>query len=150
MIGAKSNESNNNVQSEKKKSIVNLSKGEVFESDVIRFEEIPIVSPNGEVLVEKISFEIKPGMNCIITGPNGCGKSSLFRILSSLWPIFGGKLYRPPLEKMFYIPQRPYLPPGTLGDQITYPHSLNDISPKDIKYEVIISLIDNINQLNLQ
>ena len=127
----------NHTHSDKKESIISLSKGEVIESDVIKFEEVPIVSPNGDVLVEKISFEIKHGMNCIITGPNGCGKSSLFRILGSLWPIFGGKLYRPILEKMFYIPQRPYLPPGTLRDQLIYPDSLEDMKTKGINNEVI-------------
>jgi ATP-binding cassette subfamily D (ALD) protein 3 len=84
---------------------------------------VPIVSPNGDILVKEISFEIRPGMNTIITGPNGCGKSSLFRILSSLWPLTGGTLYRPHMDKLFYIPQRPYLPPGTLRDQLIYPQT---------------------------
>jgi ATPase subunit of ABC transporter with duplicated ATPase domains len=81
------------------------AKGEIIPSENIKFEDVPVYTPNGDLLVDKLTFEIKPGMNCIVTGPNGCGKSSLFRILGSLWPIFGGKLYRPSLDRMFYIPQ---------------------------------------------
>jgi len=124
---------------------IDMGKGEFVDSDVIKFEEVPIVSPNGDVLVEKISFEIKPGMNCLITGPNGCGKSSLFRILGKLWPLFGGKLHRPVLDKMFYIPQRPYLPPGTLRDQIIYPHSFEIMKTRGVTDEDIAQLLEHVH-----
>jgi ATP-binding cassette subfamily D (ALD) protein 3 len=99
-----------------------LDRGKFQEAQYIKFENVPIVSPNGDVLVESMNFQINNGDNCIISGPNGCGKSSSFRILGQLWPLFGGKVFRPKFEKLFYIPQRPYLPTGTLKDQIIYPH----------------------------
>lgn len=97
--------------------------GKMQESENIKFENVPIVSPTGDVLVQSISFDIKKGMNLFITGPNGCGKSSLFRILGELWPASGGIVHKPRKEDIFYIPQRPYLPSGKLRDQIIYPHT---------------------------
>ena len=104
---------------EQKSELVDNSmknRGEVILSENIVFEGVPILSPNGDTLIKAMNFEIKPGMHLMITGPNGCGKSSLFRILGELWPLFGGKLQKPNLEKIFYIPQRPYLPNGSLRD----------------------------------
>jgi ATP-binding cassette, subfamily D (ALD), peroxisomal long-chain fatty acid import protein len=105
-------------------------RGQVEESEAIEFTDVPIVSPNGDILVKQLTFSIQPGDHLLIVGPNGCGKSSLFRILGGLWPVYGGSVKKPKFEDIFYIPQRPYLSRGTLRDQIIYPDSLYEFRAK--------------------
>ncbi|KAL4432046.1 hypothetical protein ABPG74_017782 [Tetrahymena malaccensis] len=123
-------------------SIINLQQGERDSTkDYIQFINLPIVTPNGDKLIKPMNITIKPGMNVVISGPNGCGKSSLFRILGELWPLFEGKLVCPPSEKLFYIPQRPYLPRGTLRDQIIYPHSKLTMLRKKVSDQDLLNLL---------
>lgn len=110
-----------------------LNSGRILELDrTIKFEKVPVVTPTGDVLVRELSFEVKSGHNVLVAGPNGCGKSSLFRILGELWPMYGGTISKPAQSKLFYVPQKPYLALGTLRDQIIYPSTHAEVKRKGI------------------
>ncbi|CAO3615135.1 unnamed protein product [Cunninghamella echinulata] len=116
-------------------------RGEVKQSENIEFIDVPIVSPNGDVLVPKLTFHVKPGMHLLIVGPNGCGKSSLFRILGGLWPVYGGTVNKPSHRDIFYIPQRPYLSLGTLRDQILYPDTIEDMNKRGVTDDNLLEIL---------
>ncbi|KAI0010578.1 ABC transporter transmembrane region 2-domain-containing protein [Xylariaceae sp. FL0662B] len=116
-------------------------RGKVVESKNIEFIDVPIISPNGDVLVRALSFSLKPGDHLLIVGPNGCGKSSLFRILGGLWPVYGGTVYKPPFTDIYYIPQRPYLSRGSLRQQITYPDSLRTVRARGVTDAQLLDIL---------
>ncbi|KAK7707019.1 ATP-binding cassette long-chain fatty acid transporter pxa2 [Diaporthe eres] len=116
-------------------------RGKVVESKDIQFIDVPIISPNGDVLVKALSFSLKQGDHLLVVGPNGCGKSSLFRILGGLWPVYGGTVYKPPFSDIFYIPQRPYLSRGSLRQQITYPDGLRTMRAKGVTDSDLLGIL---------
>ncbi len=89
-----------------------------------------ILRPDGETLIEQLEFEVGRGENLLISGPSGSGKSTLIRTLAGLWPFAKGKLNRPENEGILFLPQKPYLPLGTLRDVLLYPQRIGVISDK--------------------
>ncbi|KAG0287033.1 ATP-binding cassette sub- D member 3 [Linnemannia gamsii] len=117
-------------------------KGRVVTQDgVIIFDKVPIVTPNNDVLVKELSFKVTRGTDVIIAGPNGCGKSSLFRILGDLWPLFGGTVTKPHPSKLFYVPQKPYLALGTFRDQVIYPDTKQQALAKGFTDKKLVELL---------
>ncbi|PNY29968.1 ATP-binding cassette sub-family D member 1 [Tolypocladium capitatum] len=116
-------------------------RGTIHSSKDITFIDVPIISPNGDVLVKALSFSLKYGDHLLVVGPNGCGKSSLFRILGGLWPVYGGTVYKPPFSAIFYIPQRPYLSRGSLRQQIIYPDSLRQMRALGVTDADLLSML---------
>jgi vitamin B12/bleomycin/antimicrobial peptide transport system ATP-binding/permease protein len=77
--------------------------------------------PNGLALLKDVELKLTPGRNLLVAGPSGVGKSTLFRALAGVWPFGEGAVALPAAGKMMLLPQKPYLPLGTLRDVVVYP-----------------------------
>lgn len=87
----------------------------------VETEAMQVNLPNGEVLLKPMSFVLHPGANVLVKGKSGCGKSTLLRAISGIWPYVEGKINLPSNNNLMFIPQKPYLPLGSLREALLYP-----------------------------
>jgi putative ATP-binding cassette transporter len=87
----------------------------------ISFTNVALVLPDGRQIVQHADFTLKQGEAAFLTGPSGAGKSTLFRAVSGIWPFGEGTITLPADQRIMLLPQRPYIPIGTLKAAITYP-----------------------------
>jgi putative ATP-binding cassette transporter len=84
-------------------------------------EGLDLRLPDGRSLLDGASVRIEAGERVVVQGPSGSGKSTLFRALAGIWPFGSGTVARPRDQRILFLPQRPYLPIGTLRQVLGYP-----------------------------
>jgi vitamin B12/bleomycin/antimicrobial peptide transport system ATP-binding/permease protein len=87
----------------------------------VQLHDVTIALPGGVKLLEHADLVLQPGHSVIVTGRSGTGKSTLFRVFAGVWPFGQGRVQLP--GRSFFLPQRPYIPLGTLRHVITYPQA---------------------------
>lgn len=94
--------------------------------------DLKLALPDGRVLIDNADVRLKAGEHVVVTGPSGSGKSTLFRALAGIWPFGNGEVRIPDSASAMFLPQRPYLPIGSLRDVITYPMGSGNFSDEEI------------------
>lgn len=90
-------------------------------SDAVSVEQMQVNLPDDTVLLQDINFTLQPGRDVLIKGVSGSGKSTLLRALAGIWPFVTGKINLPKTEELMFIPQKPYIPLGSLREALLYP-----------------------------
>jgi putative ATP-binding cassette transporter len=90
-------------------------------SDKLVLEDLAVRFHDGGAVLEPARIEIGPGEHILILAKAGAGKTCLFRAIAGLWPWGSGKIHVPPGARIAFVPQRPYVPPGTLRSTLSYP-----------------------------
>ena len=87
----------------------------------LALEHVQLALPDGRPLVEDISVSLRRGDTALISGPSGAGKSTLFRAIAGIWPFGRGRITMPAGDRVLFLPQKPYLPLGTIREIVSYP-----------------------------
>jgi putative ATP-binding cassette transporter len=89
--------------------------------DGIALQGLTLALPGGETLLQAVDAKLERGESVLVSGPSGSGKSTLFRALAGIWPFGRGRIERPDASKCLFLPQKPYLPIGSLRGALCYP-----------------------------
>ena len=119
-------------------------------SDTCRLDSLEVTLMDGRVVLEETAADIAAGDRLLVLGEPGSGKSTFFRALAGLWPWGSGAIHVPSRTTTMFMPQRPYLPLGTLRDAVTYPDASSQFDDADVRAALervaLDHLVDSLDQ----
>jgi vitamin B12/bleomycin/antimicrobial peptide transport system ATP-binding/permease protein len=99
--------------------------------------------PDGRVIVQSSDLQFAANQPVLLTGPSGSGKSTLFRAISGIWPFGEGTITLPANSSVMLLPQKPYLPTGTLKAAVTYPSLPDDFDDETVREVLTAAQLDH-------
>ncbi len=99
---------------------------------MLSLQDFSVTLDDGTAVVGETEVAIGPGERLLVAGKSGTGKSTLVRALAGLWPWGGGRVNFHPDRRLFMLPQKPYIPSGTLRRAIAYPGAADDWTVESI------------------
>jgi putative ATP-binding cassette transporter len=94
--------------------------------------DLTIGLPGGQKILQDAKLLLKPGQSVLVAGKSGSGKSTLFRALAGIWPFGKGEVRVPAGARVLFLPQKPYIPIGSLRDAVKYPDEQSTASDQEI------------------
>jgi vitamin B12/bleomycin/antimicrobial peptide transport system ATP-binding/permease protein len=116
-----------------------------MDADQLSIEDLSLELPQGNGLLSNASLQVRPHEDVLVTGPSGSGKSTLFRALAGIWPYWRGRISLPKGARLLFLPQKPYLPIGSLKRAVAYPDD-----PAKFSDDEVLAVLDAVGLPHLQ
>lgn len=119
-------------RAEQSDTLGRIVRGETEGETMLSLKDVSVSLGDGTAVVKETDVEIGPGERVLVAGESGSGKSTLVRAIAGLWPWGGGSVSFRAGSRLFMLPQRPYIPSGTLRRAVCYPQAAESWTADEI------------------
>ena len=120
-------------EAEKSDTVGRIQRGETTDNTMLSLSNLSVSLGDGTAVVKETEVQIEPGERVLVAGESGSGKSTLVRAIAGLWPWGDGRVDFHPEHQLFMLPQKPYIPTGTLRRAVSYPRPADSWGQEEIR-----------------